>query len=68
MVMNNKVYDVLKWIIVLVLPALAGFVTTFTAIWGIPYGNEISLSISAVEVLLGAIFMISSVQYKKKAE
>ena len=67
MVMNNKVYDVLKWIVALVLPALAGFVTTFTAIWGIPYGNEISLSISAIEVFLGAIFMISSIQYNKRA-
>ena len=67
MVLNNKVYDFLKWIVALVLPGLATFVTTFTAIWGIPYGNEISLSISAVEVFLGAIFMISSVQYNKRA-
>lgn len=68
MILNNKVYDVLKWIVILVLPALAGLFTTLTAIWGIPYGNEISLTISAVEVFLGSALMISSAQYKKKVE
>ena len=63
--MSNKLYDVLKWIVVLVLPALATLYTALAAIWGLPYGDAIPNTIIAVDTFLGAVLMISSVQYNK---
>jgi hypothetical protein len=63
--MNNKVYDVLKWIAMLFLPALAILVKTVFPIWNIPYGDEISATIVAVNAFLGAVLGISNTVYKK---
>ena len=64
--MNNKVYDVLKWIAMLFLPALAILVRTVFPIWNIPYGEQISDTIVAVNAFLGAILGISNTVYKAK--
>ena len=66
MKLNDKVYDILKWFAILFLPALAVLVKTIFAIWQIPYGDEISTTIMALDVFLGAILGISSIQYKKE--
>lgn len=66
--MSNKLYDVLKWIVALVLPATATLYTTLAAIWGLPYGDAIPNTIIAVETFLGAVLMISSVQYNKNKD
>lgn len=63
--MNDKLYDVLKWIAILFLPALATLVAVVFKIWDIPYGNEIAQTITALATFLGAILGISSIQYKK---
>lgn len=65
MKMNDKLYDVLKWIAILLLPALATLVAVVFKIWDIPYGPEISATITAVATFLGAILGISHIQYKK---
>jgi hypothetical protein len=65
--MSNKVYDVLKWIVVLVLPATATLYSVLSGIWGLPYGDAIPNTITAVDAFLGAVLMISSAQYNKKA-
>lgn len=62
--MNNKLYDVLKWVAILFLPALATLVAVVFKIWDIPYGNEIAQTITALATFLGAILGISSLQYK----
>jgi uncharacterized membrane protein YfbV (UPF0208 family) len=64
----NNVYDVLKWIAILFLPALAILVRTVFAIWQIPYGEQISATILAFQVFLGGILGVSSIQYKKEAD
>ena len=61
--MSDKVYDVLKFIAQIVLPALATFYLTLAGIWSLPYGEEISGTIMAIDTLLGAILMISSTKY-----
>ena len=65
--MSNKVYDVLKWIVALVLPATATLYSVLSGIWGLPYGDAIPNTITAVDAFLGAVLMISSVQYNKQA-
>lgn len=65
MKLNNKLYDWLKWIAILLLPSLATLVAVIFKIWNLPYGNEIAQTITALATFLGAILGISSVQYKK---
>ena len=60
MKMNSKIYDVLKWIAMFFLPALAILVKTVFAIWQIPYGDQIADTIVAVNAFLGACLGISS--------
>ena len=64
--MSNKVYDVLKWIAMVVLPAIATLYFALAGIWCFPYGEEIVGTITAVDTFLGALLGISSVQYNKK--
>ena len=63
MKMSNKVYDVLKYIQQIALPALGALYFALAKIWGFPYGTEIVGTISAVDVFLGAMLKISSNQY-----
>lgn len=66
--MSNKVYDVLKWIALVVLPALASLYIGLGQFWNIPYPEQISGTIMLVDAFLGAILGISSIQYAKKGE
>lgn len=61
--MSNKVYDVLKWIAQIALPALGTLYFALAKIWGFPYGEEIVGTISAVDVFLGALLGIASNKY-----
>jgi hypothetical protein len=65
MKMSNKVYDVLVWIAQIVLPALGTLYAAVAGIWGFPYGEEITGTILAVDVFLGAVLKISSASYNK---
>lgn len=66
--MSNKVYDILKFLAQIVLPALATFYVSIASIWGLPLGDEVSRTIMAVDTLLGAVLMISTAQYKKNLD
>jgi hypothetical protein len=64
--MSNKIYDVLKWIVMIVLPAIATLYSALAGIWNLPYGEQIVSTITAAAAFLGTVLMISSVQYNKK--
>ena len=61
---NNKVYDVLKFIAMIVLPAVATLWYTLGKIWGFPYLAEIEATIIAIDTFLGALLGISNIRYK----
>ena len=63
--MSNKTYDVLKWIAMVVLPAIATLYFALAGIWGFPYGEEIVGTITAVDTFLGVLLGISSTKYHK---
>lgn len=65
MKMSNKVYDVLKWIAMYFLPAVGTLYFALAGIWGLPYGEQIVGTITAVDTFLGVILGISNAQYKK---
>lgn len=64
--MNNKVYDVLKKIAQIVLPATGTMYFGLAEIWGLPYAPEIVGTITVVDTFLGVVLGISSYQYNKK--
>lgn len=64
--MSNKVYDCLKWIAQIVLPAIATFYLAIAAIWGLPYGEQIAGTIMAIDTLLGAILGVSTKKYNAR--
>lgn len=69
MKMSNKLYDVLKYIAQIVLPAIGALYFALAKIWGfLPYATEIVGTISAVDVFLGALLKISTDQYNKEQE
>lgn len=65
MKMNNKVYDVLKWIALILLPAIATLYFALSGIWDFPYGEEIVGTITAIDTFLGVILGISTNTYNK---
>ena len=66
--MSNKVYNILKWIAMIVLPALATFYMGLSSIWGLPYGEQLSTTITLVNTFLGTVLMISTHQYNKRVD
>lgn len=66
--MNNKVYDVLKWIAQILLPALGTLYFAIASIWGLPYAEQIVGTITAVDAFLGALLGISTHYYNKERE
>ncbi len=68
MKLGNKVYDILKFIAQIFLPALATLYFALAQIWGLPYGEQIVGTITAIDAFLGAILGISTAQYNKQKE
>lgn len=66
MKLNNKVYDTLKWIAQYLLPAVGALYFALSQIWGLPYGEQIVGTITAIDAFLGAILGISTMNYKKE--
>lgn len=65
MKLPNAVYDVLKWIVLIVLPALGTLYAAVGQIWNLPFVSEIPATILAIDTFLGAILCISTAQYNK---
>lgn len=67
--LNNKTYDILKWISTVVLPALATLVLAIGQIWNVTVWTvPIGATIAAVATFMGAVLGISSIQYAKRIE
>ena len=64
--MSNKVYDVLKFICQIVLPAMGTLYFALAGIWGFPYGEQIVGTITAIDTFLGVILGISTIDYNRK--
>ena len=65
MKLSNKVYDVLKWIAMYLLPALGTLYFALAGIWSFPYGEQVVGTITAVDTFLGVLLGISTAQYQK---
>ena len=65
MKLSNKLYDILKWVTMIVIPALATAYVGLAEIWGFPYASEIAKTAAVVCTLLGALLGISTAEYRK---
>ena len=65
MKLPDQVYDVLKWLVVIVLPAFGALWAGLSQIWNLPYPSEIPATVTVVCTFLGAILCISTAQYNK---
>ena len=61
--MSNKTYDILKYVAQIVLPALGTLYFALASIWGLPYGEQIVGTITAIDCFLGALLGISTKLY-----
>jgi hypothetical protein len=66
MVLNDKIYDVLKWIALYLLPAIGTLYFALSGIWNFPFGEEVVGTITAVDTFLGVLLGISTANYNKK--
>lgn len=64
--MSNKTYDVLKWIAQIFLPALGTLYFGLAKIWNLPYSEEIVGTITAIDLFLGALLGLSTIEYNKR--
>lgn len=65
MKLSNKMYDVLKWIAMYLLPATGTLYFALAGIWNLPYGEQIVGTITAIDTFLGVLLGISTMQYNK---
>lgn len=63
--MNDKLYNVLKWAAQVALPAAGTLYFALAGIWGLPYSEQIVGTITAVDTCLGVLLGISTAQYNK---
>lgn len=68
MILPNKAYDILKWICLICLPAIATLYGVLSKIWGLPYGTEICATITAIATFIGALIGVSHMNIKKEEE
>lgn len=66
--MQDRTYDILKWVCMLLLPAITGLITALGTIWGLPWAPQVSDTIVAVNAALAMALGISSINYYKEAQ
>lgn len=64
--MPNKVYDVLKWICLVALPAATTFYVALAAAIGLPYADEVAKVSAALCAFIGALIGVSTAEYNRK--
>lgn len=68
MKMSNKVYNILKYVAQIGLPALATLYFALSGIWGLPFGEQVVGTITAIDTFLGVLLGLSTIQYNKVGE
>lgn len=68
MILSDKIYNTLKWVALIALPACAVLYFTLAKIWGLPYGAEITATINAVALFIGTLIGVSQYNINKEAD
>lgn len=65
--MSNKMYDILKWIALYLLPGIGTLYFALSGIWNLPYGEQVVGTITAIDTFIGLLIGISSSSYKEES-
>lgn len=65
MKLPDKIYDILKWVALICIPAIATFYVALAPVWGWPFADEIAKTANAICILIGALIGISTAEYNK---
>lgn len=68
MKISDKTYDILKWVAQYALPAVGTLYFALSGIWGLPYGEQVVGTVTAVDTFLGVLLGISTATYKKESD
>ena len=66
MILPDRIYDLMKWLTLVVIPALTTAYVGLSGVWGWPYAEEVAKTSAVVCTLLGALLGISTAQYNKQ--
>ena len=66
MMLSNRVYDTLKWCVMIAIPALTTAYVGLSGVWGWPYAEEVAKTSAVICTLLGTLLGISTAQYNKQ--
>ena len=64
--MSDKVYDILKYVAQIVLPAVATLYIALASLWGWGYMEQVAGTITAVDTFLGALLRLTKSKYDKE--
>lgn len=68
MKLKNEVYDALKWVVTVLLPALGALYASLGALWGFPAVEAVVGTLAAVALFLGALINRSTKRYNEGAD
>ena len=68
MKLSDNQYNTMKWLVILFLPALAALYAGLADVWGLPYPEQLPRTINYIQVFLGTIIGISTINYNKEGE
>ena len=68
MIFTNRLYDILKWIALILLPAIATLYGALAGIWGFPFAEQIVYTITAIDAFMGAVLGISTISYNSRED
>lgn len=66
MKLPNSVYDKLKWIVLILLPALSVAYTRLAPVWELPYADKISETLAVIAFFIGSLIGVSTINYNKE--
>ena len=64
--LSNRVFDILKWLTLVGIPALTTAYVGLAAIWNWPFADEVAKTSAVICILLGSLLGISTIQYNKQ--
>ena len=68
MKLPDSVYDVLKWLSLVVFNAVGVLYKTLAAVWNLPYGEQVMTTCAAIALFIGALIGVSTAEYRKSKE
>lgn len=63
---DSKWYQVCKWVVTVVLPAITTLWLAIAGIWNLPYAEPIGATLSAITVFFAALLGVGSIKYQRQ--